>query len=80
MSYRTVDGTAIGGTNYVASEGVLEWGHQETPPKEIEIEIIDDDVLSGTVRPRTRLLCSCHPRGFLAHASPLLPPATRELT
>jgi len=48
MSYRTIDGTAIGGTNYEHTEGVLEWGHQETPPKEIEIEIIDDDVLSGT--------------------------------
>jgi len=47
MAYRTLDGTAIGGKNYVKSEGSLEWAHQDVDPKVIEVPIIDDDVMQG---------------------------------
>jgi solute carrier family 8 (sodium/calcium exchanger) len=41
VEYKTKDGTAHAGTDYVASEGKLEFAAEETK-KEIEIKIIDD--------------------------------------
>ena len=47
MSYSTLDGTALGGKNFVKTQGTLEWKHQEVDSKFIEVAIIDDDVVSG---------------------------------
>ena len=49
MKYNTINGTALAGKNYDASEGVLEWAHQDVKPKFIPITITDDEVMQGNL-------------------------------
>jgi uncharacterized repeat protein (TIGR02543 family) len=42
-NWTTVNGTAIGGEDFVADSGTLTWAHNETGSKTIPITIIDDE-------------------------------------
>ena len=42
-NWTTVNGTALGGQDFVADSGTLVWAHNDTAPKTIPVTIIDDE-------------------------------------
>ena len=47
LRYRTIDGSAVAGTNYTETSGTLEWAHLDVEPKFVCVPILDDDVRPG---------------------------------
>ncbi|MDJ0793539.1 MAG: Calx-beta domain-containing protein [Woeseiaceae bacterium] len=48
VDYRTVDGSATGGSDYVATSGTLTWPSGTTGNQSISIRLVDDDVAEAT--------------------------------
>ena len=48
VSYTTANGTAVAGSDYVATSGTITFGINDTTPKQISIPIIDDTVVEST--------------------------------
>src|SRR5579859_55941 len=46
-SYATVNGTALAGVDYVATNGTLSWADGDTAPKSVVIPILDDGIVNG---------------------------------
>ncbi len=47
LSYQTVDGTAMAGTDYVAASGQVSWADGDTTNKTIRLSLLDDTVLEA---------------------------------
>ncbi len=45
VHYRTADGTALSGVNYVGATNYVEWGDAETAPKQITIPFLPNDTV-----------------------------------
>lgn len=48
VSYGTANGTAVAGSDYVATTGIITFGVNDTTPKPITISIVDDTAVEGT--------------------------------
>ncbi|MCH8473874.1 MAG: S8 family serine peptidase [Opitutales bacterium] len=68
--WTTVDGSAVGGEDFVAASGTLVWAHNDTDPKTITIQIIDDEEPEPTENFQVQLTSATHPQGGDVLGSP----------
>ncbi len=48
VSYATANGTAVSGSDFVQTTGTITFGVNDTTPKQISIQILDDTAVEGT--------------------------------
>ncbi len=58
VQYATVNGSAVAGTNYTATNGALAWAHGESGGKPVVVPILNDGAGAGKQAPATNKLFS----------------------